>query len=144
MLAELRPWLGRSASEWLADRVHELVYTNVELAPFARDLGNSLPPFRWLTERRALLQAEIDGAVLHLYQLTRAQAEWILDSFTVLGKYEESDHGEFRTKRLVLETYDALAEAKRTGQPYKTRLDPPPADPSCSHPERALRQCTGD
>ena len=132
-LAEHRSWLGTSACDWLADRVHELSYTNVELGPFARALGNELSPFRWFPERRALLQAEIDASVLHLYQLDRSQAEWLLDSFTVLRKYEERDHGEFRTKRLVLEIYDALAAAIRLGRPYQTRLDPPPADPRCCH-----------
>ena len=34
--------------------------------------------------------------------------------------------GEFRTKRLILERYDAMAEAMRTGVPYQTILDPPP------------------
>jgi hypothetical protein len=41
--------------------------------------------------------------------------------------YEERDHGEFRTKRLVLEIYDAMADAARTGQPYQTILDLHPA-----------------
>lgn len=29
-----------------------------------------------------------------------------------------------------------MAEAIRTGQPYRTRLDPPPADPRLAHPPR--------
>lgn len=70
---------------------------------------------------------------MHLYQLTRAQAEWILDSFTVLRKYEEADHGEFRTKRQVLEIYDAMAEAKEKGAVYRTRVEPGVGDPSCCH-----------
>jgi hypothetical protein len=133
-LAVRYAWLGKSAGDWLADRVLELSYTNVELTPFARDLGCAQPPFLWSLERRVLLQAEIDAAVLHLYGLTRDQSEWLLDSFTVLRKYEERDHREFRTKRLVLEIYDALVEARRTGFPYHTRLLPPPADSRCCHP----------
>jgi len=128
--------LGESICDWLAHRVLELSYTSVELGPFASDVRNQSPPFRWLPERRALLQAEIDAATFHLYRLTRVQAEWLLDSFVVLRKYEESDHGEFLSKRVILEIYDALAESIRTGQPYQTRLDPPPADPRCCHPPR--------
>ncbi len=30
--------------------------------------------------------------------------------------------------------YDAMAEAIRSGKPYQTRLDPPPADPRLGHP----------
>jgi hypothetical protein len=44
---------------------------------------------------------------------------------------------DYRTKRTILEIYDALAEAIKTGKPYQTRLDPPPADPLCCHPARA-------
>jgi hypothetical protein len=132
-LAQQKSWLGASPEDWLGDRVLELSYTNDELAPFSADLGRDHPPFRWQPARRVLLQAEIDAAVLHLYGLNRAHTEWLLDSFTVLRKYEEIDHREFLTKRIVLEIYDELAEAQRTGRAYQTRLDPIPADPSCCH-----------
>jgi hypothetical protein len=133
IISQTPSWLGTSTQDWLADRILELCYTNEELAPFAADLGRDHPPFHWRPERRVLLEAEIDAAVLHLYGLNRAQAEWLLDSFTVLRKYEEGDHGEFRTKRVVLEIYDEIAEAKRTGRAYQSRLNPIPADPSCCH-----------
>lgn len=32
-----------------------------------------------------------------------------------------------------MECYDAIAEAIKTGQPYQTILDPPPADPCLTH-----------
>ena len=133
VLSVFLSWLGSSPEDWIADRVLELSYTNEELAPFAADLGRDHPPFRWQPKRRVFLQAEIDAAVLHLYGLSRTQADWLLDSFTVLRKYEERDHGEFRTKRIVLEIYDEMASAKLTGRAYSTRLDPVPADPSCCH-----------
>jgi len=88
-------FLACQPREWLADRALELCYTNHELKSFAADLGRDHPPFRWQPDRRVLLQAEIDAAVIHLYGLNRTQAEWLLDSFTVLQKYEERDHGEF-------------------------------------------------
>jgi hypothetical protein len=50
----------------------------------------------------------------------------VLDSFSVLTSAERNHHKEFRTKRLVLEIYDAMAEAAETGRPYRTMLDPPP------------------
>jgi hypothetical protein len=130
-LAEHRQWLGSTIRDWLVDRVAELCYTNVELTPFARDLGFAHPPFGWDPERRILMQAEIDAVVLHLYGLGRSQAEWLLDSFTVLRKYEERDCGEFRTKRLVLEMFNELEEAQQNRRTYQTHLDPPPADPRC-------------
>ena len=127
-------WLGENASDWLLTRAFELFYTNVELYALGEDLERNHPPFVWNVGRRYLIQAEIDAAMLHLYGLTRVQADWILDSFAVLRKYEERDHGEFRTKRLVLAAYDAMATAKSVGTAYQTPLSPPPADPSLCHP----------
>jgi hypothetical protein len=75
-------WLGATPEDWLTDRGLELCYTNAELTEFAADLDRDHPPFRWRPDRRVLLQAEIDAAVLHLYGLNRTQAEWLLDSFT--------------------------------------------------------------
>jgi hypothetical protein len=132
-LSGVLPWLGRSPEDWLSDRVLDLCYTSEELAAFAADLDRDHPPFRWLPARRISLQAEIDAAALHLYGLNRTQAEWLLDSFTVLRKYEERDQREFRTKRVVLEIYDEMATAKLIGGAYRTHLDPVPADPSCCH-----------
>ena len=131
-------WLGEDTIGWINKRAIELFYTNWELKGLADSLRLEFPPFRWMPERRSILQAELDAAVLHLYGLDRQQAEWILDSFTVLRKYEERDHEEFRTKRLVLAAYDAMADAKKLGTAYKTPLDPPPADPSLCHPSIAV------
>ena len=63
-----------------------------------------------------------------LYGLDRDDAEHVLDSFFVVRKYEERDHGEFRTKRLVLAAYDAMTTAAVTGVPYSSPLDPPPGE----------------
>jgi hypothetical protein len=44
--------------------------------------------------------------------------------------------GEYRTKRVILEVYDAMAEAIRTGKRYQTHLDPLPADRRVANPSR--------
>ena len=118
-------------------RAFELFYTNWELRCLASSIDADIPPFRWEPSRRQILQAEIDAATMHLYGLNKEQAEWILDSFTVLRKYEERDQGEFRTKRLIINAYDAMAKAKAAGTAYQTPLCPPPADPSLCHPAPA-------
>ena len=91
------------------------------------------PPFRWLPERREQLRAELDAAMLHLYGLDRADAEHVLDSFFVVRKYEERDHGEFRTKRLVLAAYDAMSRRRRdrcpVRQPARPTARPGPPTP---------------
>ncbi len=61
---------------------------------------------------------------------------YIIDTFPIVRHKDEEKWGEYRTKRVILEIYDAMADAIRTGQPYQTRLDPPPADPRCCHPPR--------
>ncbi|MBC2859860.1 Eco57I restriction-modification methylase domain-containing protein [Stappia sp. 28M-7] len=136
-LDEAPTWLGSEVRAWLNNRAIELFYTNWELQGLAESIGRDTPPFSWDPSRRQTLQAEIDAAVFHLYGLDREQVDWVLDSFTVLRKYEERDHGEFRTKRLVLNAYDAMAKAKASGSVYQTPLSPPPADPSLCHPAAA-------
>jgi len=118
-------------SRWVTDRVLELSYTAWDLAPYARDLGDHGPPFRWDEDRRAQLRAELDAAYLHLYGLTRNEAEHVIDSFFVLRKIEERTCGEFRTRRLVLAAYDAM----ETGV-YRSPLDPP-AGHGRRHPNRS-------
>jgi hypothetical protein len=129
-------------------------------SPFV--IHHSPPPFRWDEERRFLLRCELDAAFFHLYLTAEANGEWrrangetqedlarlkasfptprdavdyIMDTFPIVRrKDEEKYNGDYRTKRVILEIYDAMQEAIRTGQPYQTRLDPPPADPRCCHP----------
>ena len=125
------PW-ETALFDFVLPRVVELSCTDRELAPFAEDLGYVGPPFRWDPERRVVLQAELDAFFFHLYGLERDDVAWVLDSFTVLRKYEERNHGEFRTKRLVLDRYDAMTEANTTGR-YKCPLEVPPADDAIRH-----------
>ena len=125
----------------LTPRVLELVYTAWDMEPFARDLGYDGPPFRWDPERRALLRCELDAAFFHLYGLERDDVDYVMDTFPVVRDRDVKAHGEYRTKRLILEIYDELAEAIATGRPYQTRLDPPPADPRVAHaPRESLAQ----
>jgi hypothetical protein len=128
---------NQEVRDWLRPRVLELTFTAWDLEGFAKDLGYSGPPFRWQAERRFLLRAEIESAFLHLYGVSRKDAEYILDTFPIVRKNDEKAHGEYRTKRVILEIYDEVAEAIRTGRPYRTRLDPPPADPRVAHPPRS-------
>jgi hypothetical protein len=98
-------------ADWVRSYVLELSYTSWRLKPYAQDLGDDGPPFRWNPERRALLRADLDAAFLHVYGLNRTEGEHVLDSFPVVRKYEERDFGEYRTKRLVLEAYDRMTAA---------------------------------
>jgi hypothetical protein len=106
------PWQpDHTLAEWVMPYVLELSYTSWRLQPYAQEMHDSGPPFRWEFERRALLRADIDAAFLHIYGLRRSEAEHVLDSFPVVRKYDERDHGEYRTRRLVLNAYDRMNEA---------------------------------
>ncbi len=128
---------GSALRKWLLPRVLELTYTAWDLEPFAHDVGYDGPPFRWASERRFLLRAELDAAFFHLYGLSHDDAGYILDTFPIVRKNDERAYsGVYRTRTVILEIYNAMAEAVRTGQPYATRLDPPPADPRVAHRPR--------
>lgn len=119
--------------EWILPRVLELTFTAWDLESFARDCSYEGPPFRWDRERRFALRAELDAAFFHVYGLSRDDADYILDTFPIVKKNDEKAFGEYRTKRATLEIFDEMAEGARTGKPYQTRLDPPPADPRVAH-----------
>lgn len=149
-----------SIKDWGLCRILELTYTTWELEPFARDCGHDGPPFRWDEERRFLLRCELDAAYFHLYlgppeewgtdsselremfPTPRDAVEYIMENFPIVKRKDiartevKNDAGEviqegrYITKDTILEIYDEMAEAIRTGQPYQTRLDPPPGPPT--------------
>lgn len=134
------PWdRAMILAEWIIARVIELTYTANDLREFAQDVGCRNEPFRWNEPRRFLIRCELDAAFLNLFGIDRASASHIADAFTIVKSREEEEHGEYRSKRVVLEMFDAMQEAILAGQPYQTRLDPPPGDPRCCHPPRDVK-----
>lgn len=122
------PWLpAESIRAWLLPRVLELTFTYNGLSGFASDLGWHGPPFACDDYRRALIMAELDAAFFFVYGISREDADFILDSFPVMRRSEERNLGEYRTKRLVLERYDSMANAVAADAEYLGALDPPPA-----------------
>ena len=124
--AKAAPWAPSiRVRDWLLPRVLELTYTAWNVREFAEDCGDDDAPFIWDPRRRFQLRCEIDAAFFHLYGISRDDTAYILDTFPVLSRSEEREHGEYRTKRVVLETYDALAAAAARGIPYDSPLGPP-------------------
>jgi hypothetical protein len=145
------------SAEWFLPRLLELVYTAHDLEPFARDCGFSGPPFCWDESRRFEIRCELDAAFFHLYLPSDTSGQWrpaegetpeqlheltshfptprdavafILDQFPIIRQKDEKAYGHYRTKDRILEIYDAMLEAQRTGRPYQTTLNPPPGTPS--------------
>ena len=128
-MGQISPWLPSSSiSDEIRDRVRELTVTSWRMAPFARDMGDFGPPFRWLPARREQIRAELDAMMFHVYGLDRDEVDYVLDTFAVMRKYDERDHGEYRTKRLILEYYDLLASSISSGVGYVTPISPVPGD----------------
>ena len=156
-------WGDQTLEIWMSLRVLELSYTAWDLEPFARACGSAGPPFLWDEERRFLLRCELDAVCFQLYLPVDVNGNWcpvenepaedlarlkksfptprdaaayIMDTFPIVKRKDEGKWEEYRTKRVILEIYDAMNETARTGSPYKTRLDPPPADPRRRHPRK--------
>jgi hypothetical protein len=138
-IMEQLPLLGPDHStavvsqDWIRDRVLELTYTAWDMEPFAHDLGYNGPPFRWDADRRFLLRCELDAAFFHLYGLGRDDVEYVMDTFPIIRDRDIDAHGEYRTRRVILERFEALAAANAIGVPYESPLDPPPGDPRAAH-----------
>ena len=80
--------------------------------------------------------AEELAALTAHFPTPRDAVEYVLGTFPIVRRNDEQRHGEYRTKRVILDVYDALQEARASGRPYRTRLDPPPGDARCRHPPR--------
>jgi hypothetical protein len=113
------PWSpSETLREWLVPRVLELSYTAYDLRGFAEDCGYAGGPFRWDEARRFLLRCELDAAYFHLYGIMREDVAYILDTFPIVKRKDEAQHGEYRTRRVILEIYDAMAAAMKGGREW--------------------------
>src|SRR5574341_17898 len=66
------------------------------------------------------------GALQNHFSTPRNAAAYILDQFPIVRQKDEAAHGRYRTKDRILEIYDAMQHAMRTGQPFRSALTPPP------------------
>jgi len=157
---QLCRWSTRNTTlAWITTRVVELSYTAWDLEPFARDCGYDGSPFKWNEERRFLIRCELDAAFFHFYLGTedewqkngtrellgyfptpRDAVAYIMETFPIVKRKDESKYGSYRTKDTILEIYDEMAEVMQLNasavaagrQPvarYQSRLDPLPGPP---------------
>jgi hypothetical protein len=69
----------------------------------------------------------------HRYGIVRGDVGYVLDTFPIVRRNDEQQHGAYRTKLLILDIYDRMHYAITFGHPYSTILYPPPADPRVAH-----------
>jgi hypothetical protein len=117
-----------TTQDWIEDRVDELIFTAYDMAPAALALGDDGEPFVWDPERRAVMRAELDAAFFHLYGIVRDDVDYILGTFPIVNRNDVKEHGEERTRRLVLDAYDRMAVAMEGGPAFESTLDPPPGE----------------
>ncbi|MFD3423224.1 Eco57I restriction-modification methylase domain-containing protein [Streptomyces decoyicus] len=138
------PEMLAAHTSFIEPRQLELTYTSHDMAPFARDLGDTGDPFRWDPDRRPVIRAELDALFFHLYGITRDDTAYILDTFNVTRDNDIKAQDTYRTKDLILAEYDRMAAAglaletpldESDSGTYRSTLTPPPGQ-GPRHPAR--------
>ena len=75
------------------------------------------------------MRMELDALFFHLYGIERDDVDYIMETFPIVKRKDMAEHGEYRTKRMILEIYDAMADAEKSGLPYRSPFDD--ADRKC-------------
>ncbi len=75
------------------------------------------PPFVWDEDRRFLMRCELDALYFHLYGIARDDVDYVLETFPIVKRKDEAAHGEYLTKRIILEMYDQMAACRRSACP---------------------------
>ena len=104
------PWHPQETlDKWIVSRVVELTFTAWDIKPFAEDIGYMGDPFVWNEERRFHLRCELDAAYFHLYGISEADAEYIMETFPIVKAKDITAHGTYRTKDTILRLYREFA-----------------------------------
>jgi hypothetical protein len=128
------PATGRLAN-WCAPRMAELFYTSWAASAIGQACGATGAPYQWSPERREHIRAELDAAMFHAYGLGRDVVEYVLSRFPTVERRDILVSGEFRTRRLILENYDAMQRCIDEGTTFLSSLDPAPGF-GPRHPEK--------
>ena len=78
-------------------------------------------------------------ALTKAFPAPRLAVDYVMDTFAIVRRNDEAKFdGDYRTKRVILEIYDALAEANRhDDQPRRSMPISPPRALTSFNPERA-------
>ncbi|MHB2018086.1 MAG: Eco57I restriction-modification methylase domain-containing protein [Candidatus Xenobia bacterium] len=94
---------------WLTERLLALVYTCEELGGLREDFECPIRPVPFDEMVRQHVRAELDARWFQMYGLSRMDVEYVLGTFEGLRRKEEARYDEFKTRRLVLEAFDAMS-----------------------------------
>ena len=104
---EKSAWSDVSVLEWIEDRVDWLNVNSVHSG-------------------HRQVRAELDAAFFCLYGLHRDDVDYVMESFPIVKRKDVSEFGDYRTKKEILEVFDALEESAASGIPYEAWLDKAP------------------
>ncbi len=96
-------------ADFIRDQVLHLVYTAVDMQPFAEDMGYAGGPFVWDEDDRRHRLARLDALFFHLYGLDRNDAAYILEQFPIVREQDERQFGRYLTRDLILAYMNAVA-----------------------------------
>ncbi|WP_333894662.1 Eco57I restriction-modification methylase domain-containing protein [Mycolicibacterium gadium] len=96
-------------------------------------LSGGMP--RWVSSRVEMLErvprmsefdklrAELDALFFRIYGVERDDVDFIMETFPIVKRKDIAAHGEYRTKRMILEIYDAMTQAEATCVPYESQFE---------------------
>jgi hypothetical protein len=90
----------------VADDAYALLSWGSEPA-WLRELGY-VPNLNRRHIDREILRAECDAAAFIAFGVSVVDTDYILETFPIVKRKDEAAHGEYRTKRLILDAYDRL------------------------------------
>lgn len=114
---------GVALSSWLNVRSLYLLSDSTDMIPLRTEFSDSIDLGKWSELRRRHVRVEIDAAMFHLYGIERDDVDYIMETFPIVRRKDEAAHGEYRTKRLILQVYDLMADAMTTGGRYESPFD---------------------
>lgn len=116
------PWnLNEPLDEWIVNRVLALTLSANDMEPLADSLGATVRP--WHEPTRSMVSAELDAGLFHLFEYSRVEIEYVMDTFSIVRRKDESIYGSYRTKELILKVYDAMQAAIETGGAYRSPFE---------------------
>ena len=67
-----------------------------------------------------MIKCEIDAAFFHLYDYNRDDIVYVMNSFGIVRKNDESEFGYYRSRDVIIEIYDKLKKSILAGGKYET------------------------
>ena len=69
-------------------------------------------------------------------RVTNCDTNRFMGNFRIFRGQDVGKSGKDSARRVINDMHTVATVSIRTGYPYQTSLDPPPADPRCCHPPR--------